>query len=83
MQYHSTRGNSPAVGSAQAILTGIAPDGGLYLPKVFPTFAWEKCVAATPLDSACQILSAFFPDIPNMAELVRRAYENKFASAFR
>ena len=81
MQYHSTRGNSPAVGSAQAILTGIAPDGGLYLPKVFPAFAWEKCVASTPLDAACQILSAFFPDIPNMAELVRRAYENKFASA--
>ena len=63
MQYHSTRGNCTAVDSAQAILTGIAPDGGLYLPKVFPAFAWEKCVASTPLDAACQILSAFFPDI--------------------
>ena len=80
MQYHSTRGNSPAVGSAQAILTGIAPDGGLYLPKVFPAFSWEKCVAAAPLDAASQILSAFFPDIPDMPELVRRAYENKFTS---
>ena len=33
MQYHSTRGSSPAVDSAQAVLFGIADDGGLYLPE--------------------------------------------------
>ena len=29
--YHSTRGNADSVTSKQAILTGIAPDGGLYV----------------------------------------------------
>lgn len=30
MKYISTRGASPAVSSAQAIVNGLAPDGGLY-----------------------------------------------------
>mgnify|MGYP003307043540 CR=1 FL=1 len=78
MQYHSTRGKSAAIDSAQAILNGIAPDGGLYLPKSFPVFSWENCVNAAPLEAASMILSAFFPDIAEMPELVRRAYGEKF-----
>ena len=78
MQYHSTRGKSAAIDSAQAILNGIAPDGGLYLPKNFPVFSWENCVNAAPLEAASMILSAFFPDISEMPELVRRAYGEKF-----
>ena len=34
MDYISTRGMSPAVDSAQAVLNGLAPDGGLYVPKL-------------------------------------------------
>ena len=78
MQYHSTRGKSPTIGSAQAILNGIAPDGGLYLPKEFPAFSWESCVNATTLEAASMILSSFFPDIPEMPDLVRHAYAEKF-----
>ena len=78
MQYHSTRGNSAAITGAQAILQGIAADGGLYLPENFPAFSWEKCVNASPMEAASYILAAFFPDIPEMPELVRRAYADKF-----
>ena len=78
MQYHSTRGASPVVDSAQAVLTGLAPDGGLYLPEKIPAFDWQKCVASNAMEMACQILSAFLPDIPEMGELVKRAYIGKF-----
>ena len=35
MKYISTRGASPAVSSAQAIVNGLAPDGGLYTMPSF------------------------------------------------
>ena len=38
IEYVSTRGLSPAVGFEQVLLTGLAPDGGLYLPRNLPTF---------------------------------------------
>lgn len=36
MRYISTRGQSPPVTVAAALLSGLAPDGGLYLPEAFP-----------------------------------------------
>jgi len=38
MQYHSTRGAAPLTDSAGAVLTGLASDGGLYLPEQIPAF---------------------------------------------
>ena len=40
MEYFSTRGASAGVSGAQAVLTGLAPDGGLYLPRQIPEFAF-------------------------------------------
>ncbi len=34
--FRSTRSDAPPVGAAQAILDGIAPDGGLYVPESLP-----------------------------------------------
>ena len=78
MQYHSTRGCATEVDSAQAVLSGIAQDGGLYLPTQIPAFDWQACVAGDTLEMAEKILSAFLPDIPEMGELVRKAYTGKF-----
>ena len=36
MQYISTRGAAPALGFADALLTGLARDGGLYTPSTLP-----------------------------------------------
>ena len=36
MKFHSTRGVAPAVGFSQALLQGLAPDGGLYVPESWP-----------------------------------------------
>ena len=78
MQYHSTRGKASTVSGAEAVLTGLATDGGLYLPQQLPPFDWQKCVQSEPLSTATQILHTFFPDIPDMPELVQNAYVNKF-----
>ncbi len=37
MRYISTRGNAPVLSFEQAMLTGLARDGGLYLPETIPT----------------------------------------------
>ena len=78
MQYHSTRGGAPEVDSAQAVLQGLAQDGGLYLPKELPAFDWKECVYADTMAMATKILSAFLPDIPDMEQLVKNAYTGKF-----
>lgn len=36
MRYVSTRGQAPELGFADVLLTGLAPDGGLYVPSEFP-----------------------------------------------
>lgn len=36
MNYISTRGGAPGVGFFDALLAGLAPDGGLYMPEVWP-----------------------------------------------
>ena len=78
MQYRSTRGSAPEVDSAQAVLTGLAPDGGLYLPCALPAFIWQDCIQKDALGMAEMILSAFLPDIPDMHDLVKKAYTRKF-----
>ena len=36
MLHVSTRGEAPALGFADALLAGLARDGGLYLPEAWP-----------------------------------------------
>ena len=78
MLYHSTRNSFDCVDSARAVLEGLAPDGGLYMPEFLPDFDWKKCLKGSSLDMATQILSALLPDIPDMEKLVKNAYVGKF-----
>ena len=78
MLYHSTRSTTPTVDSSEAVLQGLAADGGLYMPESIPTFDWRKCLQGDTYAMATQILSALLPDIPNMEQLVRNAYTGKF-----
>ena len=45
MNYISTRGNSPSVGFEEAVLTGLAPDGGLYIPQTLPQVSLQQLEA--------------------------------------
>jgi threonine synthase len=42
MKYISTRGNAPELTFEEVLLTGLAVDGGLYVPKEVPTFSKEE-----------------------------------------
>ena len=78
MQYHSTRSQSSPVDSAQAVLNGLANDGGLYVPEVLPTIDVPAVLSGTTAQMATALIGAMLPDIPNMATLVSRAYTGKF-----
>ena len=78
MLYHSTRNKGFSVDSAEAVLEGLAPDGGLYMPEALPAFDWKKCLNGTSQQMSAMILSALLPDIPNMDDLVSKAYTGKF-----
>ena len=78
MNYHSTRNCIDYVDSARAVLEGLAPDGGLYMPEFIPDFDWKKCLEGSSQEMSSMILSALLPDIPNMRQLVANAYTGKF-----
>jgi threonine synthase len=62
MQYISTRGLAPRLGFCDAVLTGLARDGGLYLPETFPQFSAEKIAsfANKPFaDVAFEVIAPF------------------------
>ena len=78
MLYHSTRNHEAVVDSAQAVLSGLAPDGGLYVPQVLPQLDVVACLKENTMQMAARIIGALLPDIPDMQTLVDRAYRGKF-----
>jgi len=78
MLYHSTRNETLTADSAQAVLEGLAPDGGLYMPCRIPAFDWKACLEGSSQEMATAILCALLPDIPDMRRLVSQAYTGKF-----
>ncbi len=80
MFYHSTRSQENPIDSAQAVLNGLASDGGLYVPMQLPTLDVAACLAEDTMSMATRIIGAMLPDIPDMEQLVRRAYTGKFES---
>jgi len=60
--FHSTNGQSPAVNLRAALLAGLAPDRGLYLPETFPKLTPAEIAAFARLpyhEIAFRVLSKF------------------------
>ncbi|MEA3467784.1 MAG: threonine synthase [Thermodesulfobacteriota bacterium] len=79
MQYISTRGGIAPVSFTEAVMMGLATDGGLLLPRTIPrigskTFAEWKNLSYQ--DLAFQIMSRFIDDIPDadLHMLISRSY---------
>jgi threonine synthase len=73
--YRSTRSESEPVGAAKAILDGLAPDGGLYVPVSIPSLP-ARVLSSEPLsyaELAALILTQYFPQFP--AEGLRAAID--------
>jgi threonine synthase len=78
MQYVSTRGDAPAIGFIDAVLAGLAPDGGLYSPAVWPLLTPGEIAgfAGKPYAVvAAEILSRFAGDAISKADLLRMTTE--------
>lgn len=78
MNYISTRGKSPSVSASQAIINGMAPDGGLYVPEKWPNvdLDWQILAQQSYQQIATRIFGAFFDDFSNqeIQEVVQAAY---------
>ena len=79
--YRSTRGGA-AVGAPEAILAGIAPDGGLYTPEEFPAIDLNALSGASALAISSEILYQLLGDFSReeMETIVRQGYAGKFAT---
>ena len=81
MIYQSTRNDGLTASSAQAILDGMARDGGLYSPASLDMdFDWQAVLPLSTQDMATRILAALLPSFTEaeMIALVERAYAGKF-----
>ena len=82
MRYVSTRGQAPVLDFEGVTLTGLASDGGLYLPQEWPQFSREEIAALRGLpysELAVQIMAPFVGESLTEAELrdlCQRAYGN-------
>ena len=82
MQMFSTRG-AAAVTPSMAILRGLAPDGGLYVPAQFPQFTLEEIAALAPMSyqqRALAVLERFLPDFTR--EELEKAIAGAYGTGF-
>jgi threonine synthase len=86
MRYVSTRGEAAPIGFLDAVLAGLAPDGGLYVPAEWPTFTKAE-IAAFAGKPYAQVATAVVgkfvgDDIPpeDLAQMCEEAYST-FAHA--
>jgi threonine synthase len=83
MQYLSTRGyaatSDSSVSFSEILLGGLAPDGGLFLPKTYPQVTPEELNRWRDLsyaDLAFEVLRKFATDIPDvdLQDITRKTY---------
>lgn len=82
MKFVSTRGRAPSVTAAEALVSGLAPDGGLYVPEHLPAPRedWEATADLTYAELAAEVLALFFTDWEKeeLLTLCRKAYNGTF-----
>ena len=81
MQYYSTRSACDPIPGHQAVIRGLGPDGGLYVPDDSDIqINWRELSGKTYQQIAEAVLTAFFPDYGSetIRECVASAYNNSF-----
>lgn len=82
LMYYSTRNHDDRVTASQAILKGIADDGGLYVPERLPHIVldWATLSQQSYQEVAQLILGAFLTDYTQeeLAMCINKAYDEKF-----
>lgn len=80
MKYISTRGAAPVLSFAEAMMTGLARDGGLYVPETVPVMSKDEISALAGLsyeEIAFRVMRPFLGDVFSDDEfrgLIAKAY---------
>jgi len=82
MRYISTRGDMPPKAFSEVLLSGLASDGGLVMPEMYPKISPTELDTWRGLnysDLAFKILSNFADDIPsaNLRGIIERTYTHE------
>ena len=82
IRYRSTRGGEQGVPASQAILKGLADDGGLFVPESLPEFTvpLEQLKDMSYQETAYEVMRLFFTDFTEeeLKTCIRGAYDEKF-----
>ena len=82
IMYKSTRSNSDKVTALQAILKGLADDGGLFVPDSIPALEvpLEKLADMTYQETAYEVMKLFLSDFTEeeLKHCINGAYDDKF-----
>lgn len=80
--YKSTRGGESGVTASQAVLNGLACDGGLYVPDAFPKLevSLEQLAQMDYRQVAWEVMHLFLTDYTEeeLKGCIERAYDSKF-----
>ncbi|MBO5279185.1 MAG: threonine synthase [Lachnospiraceae bacterium] len=80
--YKSTRSDSAPVTASQAILKGLADDGGLFVPVQLPklSVSMEELSKMNYQETAYEVMKLFFTDFTEeeLKRCIARAYDEKF-----
>lgn len=83
-KYFSTRGGSHSQSFTDVLLTGLSPDGGLYIPEKFPALSADDIkgmAGKSYVDIAYQVTAPFVGDaIPTdvYQKILKEVYEDQF-----
>ena len=80
--YSSTRGGEKNVTASQAILKGLAEDGGLFMPDTIPVFdrSFSELAKMSYQEVAYEVMKLFLSDFTEeeLKDCIARAYDSKF-----
>lgn len=80
--YRSTRGNEKQVTASQAILQGLAEDGGLFVPDRIPVFdrTMEEFARMSYQETAYEVMKLLLTDFTEeeLKSCINNAYDEKF-----
>lgn len=80
--YKSTRSNAEPVTASQAILKGLADDGGLFVPESVPALdkSLQELSKMTYQETAYEVMKLFFTDFTEaeLKDCINKAYDTKF-----
>ena len=79
MKYISTRGKAPELGFEDVLLSGLANDGGLYIPKEWPKLDYKELPTTSYSEQAAYVIYPFvkgFLSYEELNDIASQAYSH-------